>query len=181
MWKIVSVVLAGLLVASLTAQRPPIAATFLSNAEINAVRQAATGDIQMVIGDAGKYNVALATLRRESSGRQESPIVHEKVTEIYYVVDGSGMLLTGGTVTGAQASAPDSDVVKLLVGATTFGGTLQGATSRKIGKGDFVIIPPGVQHSFASIDGAIEYLMVRIDGDRVLPAGYVHEAIRKMR
>ncbi len=51
----------------------------------------------------------------------------------------------------------------------------------KIGKGDYVVIPPGVQHSFASIDGSIEYLMVRVDADKVLPAGFVHDLVNQVR
>jgi hypothetical protein len=43
-------------------------------AGVDSVRKNATGDIQMLITDTGKYNVGLA--RRSVTGRPESPIVH---------------------------------------------------------------------------------------------------------
>jgi mannose-6-phosphate isomerase-like protein (cupin superfamily) len=181
MWKATSIVLAVLLAASVAAQRAPTAATFLMAKEIDAVRNGTKGDTQMVVTDAGKYNVGIATIRRNSTGKPESGIVHAQITEIYYVTDGNGTLVTGGTVSGAQALASDSNIVKVLAGPTTMGGTIQNAASRKISKGDFAIIPPGVQHSFGAIDGSIEYLIIRVDADHVLPAGLVQELVTKAR
>lgn len=181
MWKVTAMVLAVLLAVNVTAQRMPATATLLSASEIDTVRKSERGDIQMLVTDAGKYNIGLATMRRNSSGRPENAIVHNQITEIYYVTDGAGTIVTGGMVTGAQALPPDNNVVKVLAGPTTMGGTIQGGQSQKIAKGDFVIIPPGVQHSFGSIDGSIEYLMVRIDADHVLPTGLLHDVIKKAR
>jgi len=48
--------------------------------------------------------------------------------------------------------------------------------SRKIGPGDVVIIPPNTPHWFSDIPTSkIVYLVVRIDPDKVLPAGYIHK------
>jgi mannose-6-phosphate isomerase-like protein (cupin superfamily) len=168
MWKVTTLILAVCLVGTMATQRTPGSPTFLTATEIDSVRKKATGDIQMVVTDAGKYNIGLATMRRNSTGRPEAPIVHDHVTEIYYVTDGSGTLSTGNA-TGAKPLPPDSQVVRVLAGPTSMGGTIENGLSRKIAKGDFAIIPAGVAHAFSSIDGSIEYLMVRIDTDRVLP------------
>ena len=181
MWKAMSVLLGACLVASLAAQMSRSRATTLTAAEIDAVRQGATGDIQMTVTDAGKYNIGLATMKRTSTGKPESAIVHAQVTEIYYITDGGGTLLLGGTVKGAQTLPPDNNVVRVLAGPTTMGGTVENGEMRKVAKGDFVVIPAGVQHSFNSIDGSIEYLMVRVDGDKVLPAGLVHDIVKHAR
>jgi mannose-6-phosphate isomerase-like protein (cupin superfamily) len=181
MWKVSTVVLVVCFVATLTAQRMPIGAAFLTGGEIGVVREKATGDIQMLVSDAGKYNVGLATMRRKATGQPERPIVHAQVTEVYYVTDGSAVISTGGTVTDAQNLPADNNVVKVLAGPTTMGGTLHNAEKRSISKGDFVVIPPGVQHSFDSIDGSIEYLIIRIDADHVLPAGLLHDIVRSTR
>jgi mannose-6-phosphate isomerase-like protein (cupin superfamily) len=178
MWKVTTIILAACLVGTVAAQRSSGAATYLTASEIDAVRKNATGDIQMVVIDAGKYNIGLATMRRNSTGRPESPIVHEHVTEVYFVTDGSGTLSTG-TATGAKPLPSDNQVVK--AGPTSMGGTIENGQSRKITKGDFAIIPAGVAHAFSSIDGSIEYLMVRIDTDRVLPAGLVNDIVKKLR
>jgi mannose-6-phosphate isomerase-like protein (cupin superfamily) len=135
----------------------------------------------MIVTDAGKYNIGLATMKRTYTGKPESAIVHSEVTEIYYVTEGSGTLLVGGAVTNPEELPPSNRVVKELAGPTTMGGTVRGGETRKIGKGDFVVIPAGVQHSFSSIDGSIEYLMVRVDADHLLPAGLVHEIVAQGR
>jgi mannose-6-phosphate isomerase-like protein (cupin superfamily) len=179
-WKAATIVLALCLAGTLAAQKSPGFATYLTASEIDAVRKNLTGDIQMIVTDAGKYNVGLATMRRNSSGRAETPIVHDRITEVYYVTDGSGVLSTG-TATAAKPLPPDNQVVKVLAGPTSMGGTIENAQNRKLAKGDFVIIPPGVAHAFNSIDGSIEYLMVRIDTDRVLPAGLINDIVKKAR
>ena len=61
------------------------------------------------------------------------------------------------------------------------GGTIENGQSRKMAKGDFAIIPAGVAPAFSSIDGSIEYLMARIDADRVLPAGLVNDIVKRLR
>ena len=45
--------------------------------------------------------------------------------------------------------------------------------------GDIVIIPPDVCHGWIGITDHVNYLSVRPDPDRVLPAGYVNPAIKK--
>jgi quercetin dioxygenase-like cupin family protein len=44
-----------------------------------------------------------------------------------------------------------------------------------------VVIPPGVYHGFDEVATSIEYLAVRPDPNKVLPAGYVHPAAQAMR
>jgi quercetin dioxygenase-like cupin family protein len=41
-----------------------------------------------------------------------------------------------------------------------------------------IVIPPGVAHWFAAVDADMNYLVVRVDGNHVLPAGYVNTAIK---
>ena len=45
--------------------------------------------------------------------------------------------------------------------------------------GDMIIIPPDVCHGWRGITDHVDYLSVRPDPDRVLPAGYVNPAIKK--
>jgi len=176
-----TLMLAVCLLTNAAIQGQQSAAAILTSPEIETVRKGATGDVQMLVADAGGYNIGLATMKRTYTGKPESAIVHAKVTEIYYITDGSGTLLLGGTVKDAQALPPDNNVVRVLAGPTTMGGTVQNAELRRVGKGDFVVIPAGVQHSFSSIDGSIEYLMVRVDSDKVLPAGLVNDLIKQVR
>jgi quercetin dioxygenase-like cupin family protein len=73
-----------------------------------------------------------------------------------------------------KASAPDSEIVKVLAGPSISGSEIQGGVSRKIGPGDVIIIPPNTPHGFSEITSdQIVYTAVRMDSHKVLPAGYV--------
>ena len=163
--------------------QPPSLATDITAADVQAVINAPTGggDRQMKVVDMGKYNVSVGVLRRGKTkpGAPVGAINHEHVTEVYYIVSGSGTLLTGGTVDGVKPLAADSEVVKVAVGASNQGTFRQAAQTRKVGPGDIVIIPPGVYHGFTDVDDHVDYVSVRPDPDHVLPAGYVHPLLKK--
>ena len=97
-------------------------ATYVTAEEIDTVVKApGGGDREIKIVDVGKYNVGVAVLRRGPTkpGAAIGAINHTKVTEVYYVVDGEGTLVTGGEVKDVKAVAPDSDLVKTIVGPAT--------------------------------------------------------------
>jgi uncharacterized RmlC-like cupin family protein len=52
-------------------------------------------------------------------------------------------------------------------------------SERVVGPGDIVIIPATVPHGWIDIADHVDYLSVRPDPDRVLPAGYVNPVIKK--
>ena len=162
---------------------PPKLATDITAADVQTVIKAPTGggDRQMKVVDMGKYNVSVGVLRRgkTTAGAPVGAINHEHVTEVYYVISGSGTLLTGGTVQGAKPLPADGEIVKIAVGPSNQGTFVQAAQSRKVGAGDIVIIPPGVYHGFTDVDDHVEYVSVRPDPDHVLPAGYVHPLLKK--
>jgi quercetin dioxygenase-like cupin family protein len=126
--------------------KPPQLATDITAAEVQAVIKAPTGggDRQMKVVDMGKYNVSVGVLRRAATkpGAPVGAINHEHVTEVYYIISGSGTLLTGGTVEGAKPLPADGEIVKIAVGPSNQGTFKQAAQSRKVGPGDIVIIPP---------------------------------------
>jgi mannose-6-phosphate isomerase-like protein (cupin superfamily) len=82
------------------------------------------------------------------------PILHRlQMSEIYYVLEGAGTLVTGGTMTGVQ----NEDVV------SPRGTVIEDGVSRRIGPGDIVIIPGGVPHWWSSLESDIKYLILRPD------------------
>jgi quercetin dioxygenase-like cupin family protein len=105
--------------------------------------------------------------------------MHERITEVYYIISGTGTLLTGGVVINTRAAAADSEIVTTVVGPSMQGTFMTPAQRRKVNPGDVVIIPPGVFHGFDEVTTGIDYLAVRPDPTHVLPAGYVHPAIKK--
>jgi quercetin dioxygenase-like cupin family protein len=46
---------------------------------------------------------------------------------------------------------------------------IEGGVSRRLSKGDVVIIPGGVPHGWASVEGDITYLIVRSDPSKKIP------------
>ena len=162
---------------------PPKVATDITAAEIQAVLNAPTGggDRQMKVVDIGKYNVSVGVLRRAKTtpGAPVGAINHEHVTEVYYILSGSGTLVTGGTVENVRPLPADGEIVKVAVGPSNNATFRQPAQSRKVGPGDVIIIPAGVYHGFSDVADHVDYVSVRPDPDHVLPAGYVHPLLKK--
>jgi mannose-6-phosphate isomerase-like protein (cupin superfamily) len=161
---------------------PSATATDVTHAELMRVLKNAApdgvSDQQIRVADVGKYNVAVGVLHRSGKARQ-SAISHSQVTEIYYILEGAGTFVTGGAITDPSPAAADGAVVKILVGPSTNGTGIRNGQSRKIGPGDVIVIPPGVGHWFSAIEKDLDYLVLRVDADHVLPAGYVNPLIKK--
>jgi quercetin dioxygenase-like cupin family protein len=157
-------------------------ATIVSAEEIQKVVSApGGGDREIKIVDMGKYNLGVAVLRRAATkpGAPMGAINHTKVTEVYYVVSGSGTLVTGGEIENVRAIAADNELVTTVVGPGNNATFKKPAQSRKISAGDVVIIPAGVYHGFSEVPDHIEYVSIRPDLEKVLPAGYINPALKK--
>lgn len=162
--------------------RPPVVATDITAAEVQAVIAGpGAGDRLIKAVDMGAYNVGVGVLSRGPTkpGAPVSAIMHQHITEVYYVVSGSGTLLTGGVVVNQKAFPSQSEIVQVAVGPSTTGTFKEPAQRRRVGPGDIVIIPPAVFHGFDEVTTGITYVSVRPDPERKLPAGYVHPSIRK--
>ena len=143
---------------------------------------AAQGDQQIRVVDMGRYNLAVGVLHRaRTADTPNAPInglAHARVTETYVIISGAGTLVTGGTILNPRAFAADSEVVTTLAGPST-AGPIQNGTQRPVKTGDVIIIPAGVPHGWTNVPDHVDYLSIRPDQDKVLPAGYVHPTIRK--
>jgi mannose-6-phosphate isomerase-like protein (cupin superfamily) len=84
-------------------------------------------------------------------------IAHEtKTTEVYVVLEGTGTLVTGGTILGT---------VKQPSGRSTGprGERIEGGVSRHVSPGDVIVIPGRTPHWWSSLDTDIRYMIVRAD------------------
>ena len=141
-------------------------------------------DQQLKVVDVGPYNLGVGIIHRgpskDSTDGTSPCIMHHNQTETYIIVEGSGTLVTGGTATNVNEISPDSQAYKVLNGPSA-NGTVRDSEAqvRKVKPGDIVIIPPDVCHGWKGITDHVNYLSVRPDPDRVLPAGYVNPAIQK--
>jgi len=165
--------------------KPSPGVVAITSGDIDAVlkytgSEGAGTDRQMRVVDLGAYRLGIGILHRgpTRSGAPVGAITHSQVTEVFYIVSGSGTLVTGGPVEKAQPFPPETEFVRLAVGPSS-GGTFAGGDRRRIAPGDVVVVPAGVPHGFDDITDHVTYLSVRPDLNGVLPAGYVHPALRK--
>jgi len=115
----------------------------------------------------GNLNVGLGVVHRSAKATQTS-VAHDELTEIYHILAGSGTLVTGGALTKPEPFPADSKTVKELAGPSMRGTGLENGMSRTVHAGDVVIIPAGTGHWFSSIDGAIDYEVMRVDPGKLL-------------
>jgi mannose-6-phosphate isomerase-like protein (cupin superfamily) len=179
---VAAVMLAAQAVTSSQPTMPPRTATDITSVAVRAVIANAPPDgiqdQQIRVVDMGKYNVAVGVLHRSAKPAQQGAIDHAQVTEVYHIIEGSGTFVTGGTIVNARAVPTDNVIHTTLVGASTTGASIQGGQTRHVGPGDVIIVPPGVAHWFSKVDADMNYLVVRVDGDHILPAGYVNPVVR---
>jgi mannose-6-phosphate isomerase-like protein (cupin superfamily) len=122
-------------------------------------------DRNIKLSDSGAYNVAVAFVTRPAtkvpSGRALS---HDKITEIYYVVRGSGT-----QVTGPLANATRQEESTTIGPGFSSTSPISGGRTTRLGPGEMQIIPPGVGHVWTEIaEGGIGYMVIRIDPEHVL-------------
>jgi glc operon protein GlcG len=107
----------------------------------------AKGSVLFDASDGRNYMVHAS--RREKSGQAE---IHGKDADVIYVLQGSATFITGGEAIDAKAIAPDE-----LRGAS-----IKGGETRKISKGDVIIVPRGVAHQFAEVTNPFLYYVVKV-------------------
>ena len=88
------------------------------------------------------------TDRRTANGNIE---IHEKETDIFYVMDGSATLIAGGTAVEPKATRPGQMTAKDIMNGQTC----------NLKNGDIVVIPAGQPHWFKQVNGFINYLTVK--------------------
>jgi mannose-6-phosphate isomerase-like protein (cupin superfamily) len=160
--------------AALAQPAPPSGtATDIPNADVQALAKtlmAMPGGDQLlrVVGiNNGEYNVGVAVVHRQKAGpgAVQASLSHNEITEVYEVLSGSAMMVTGGTLEDAK---PQPSVTP-VVGPSMTGPRIIGGQSRKIGPGDVVIVPPNTPHGFSEVYEEMIYLVVRADPHKVLP------------
>jgi mannose-6-phosphate isomerase-like protein (cupin superfamily) len=86
---------------------------------------------------------------RDKPGQVE---VHDKETDVIYMIEGDATFVTGGTVVGLhQTKAGQS------VGTETKGGDAHHLT-----KGDVIVVPAGVPHWFKEVHPSVSYYVVKV-------------------
>jgi uncharacterized protein GlcG (DUF336 family)/quercetin dioxygenase-like cupin family protein len=94
-------------------------------------------------------NYMVHASRREKPGQAE---VHTKDADVIYVLQGSATFITGGEAVDGKTIAPDE----------IRGSSINGGETRKIAKGDVIIVPHGVPHQFLEVTNPFLYYVVKV-------------------
>jgi len=142
------------------AQQPPAPAaaaasrTMVSAADVTALiakAKAERKDNQALLAQSmiqlAPYNVSL-----EYRAAVANAAVHETEAELFYVIDGSATLVTGGKLTNENRTN----------GANLSGSGIEGGVSRRVAKGDFIMVPEGTPHWFSAIDGTVVLMSLHL-------------------
>ena len=126
---------------------PGSPALYKSDAELTAALKEAAARAGMqtgAISNTDQYRINV--IRRTQSG---TPLTHTGNTELHYIIEGSATVVTSGKV------VRDSN-----------GATVEGGVSRRVTKGDVILVPADTPHWYKDVEGSVTYLEVRF----VVPA-----------
>lgn len=118
--------------------------------------------IRTVDGGGAHVVGAVVTHRLKGGTAGGSGGTHEKVTEVFHILEGSGTLVTDGTIVNPRRSEGGQ------YGPGVGGDSVQGSVTRRISKGDTIIIPPNTPHRVSEIHEDITILILTIDPERVI-------------
>src|SRR6185369_5116561 len=121
--------------------------------------------------DIGKANIGIGIVHR---GKLEKPAPdsvaeHDQISEVYHVLSGAATLVLGPDIVNRQRRPSTLRTVVEFNGPGNNGSEISNGTTYQLKPGDVVVIPAGTGHLFTKIDDHIDYLMVRIDPDKVTP------------
>ena len=116
-------------------------------------------DLPIRVVDVGGYKVGVYGVFRPLSMPGDA-IRHEtSVTEIYYMLEGAGTLVTDGSITDERTTGTSPNT-----GRSNFGGDeIASGVSRRVVPGDVIIIPGNVPHWWSELESDIRYLIFRPD------------------
>jgi mannose-6-phosphate isomerase-like protein (cupin superfamily) len=121
--------------------------------------------------DIGKARIGIGMVHR---GRLEKPAPdsvaeHDQISEVYHVISGAATLVLGPDIVNRQRRPSTMRTVVEFNGPGNNGSDVKDGVAYEIKAGDVVVIPAGTGHWFTEIKDHIDYLMVRIDPDKVTP------------
>jgi mannose-6-phosphate isomerase-like protein (cupin superfamily) len=119
----------------------------------------------------GKAHVGIGMVHRTKldAPAKDSVAEHDQVSEVYHIVDGTATLVLGADITNRQRRPATLRTVVEFNGPGNNGSEIRNGVAHQLKPGDVVVIPAGTGHLFTKIDDHIDYLMVRIDPDKVTP------------
>jgi mannose-6-phosphate isomerase-like protein (cupin superfamily) len=93
-------------------------------------------------GNANMIRLAPYSINMEHRLMNQAASVHETEAEMFYVIDGAGTLVTGGKL-----------IEEKRTNAENLSGTgIEGGVSKRVSKGDWILVPAGAPHQFPAVE-----------------------------
>ena len=118
-------------------------ASYMSKAEVDAAIAKLPKDrpnSSVRVFSLAPYNVNIEHRQPVAQGAS----VHADTSELFYVIEGSATMLTGGTIVGET------------------GKTIQNGVAQKFAPGDWLMVPSGVPHQFVDVKSPITILSLHL-------------------
>jgi mannose-6-phosphate isomerase-like protein (cupin superfamily) len=147
------------------ARPPAMPAIDITHADIKAfidkLPKDAISDLPIRVVDVGGHRVGVYGVFRPKTAKQDA-VLHEVVnSEIYYMLEGAGTLVTGGTMVDERPQPPPSTLVRAS--------RIDKGVSRRVVPGDMIIIPGRTPHWWSALETDIRYLIIRPDPANRIP------------
>jgi len=137
--------IAGAKVLASTETHPASAVVYFPSDEV----KTAFAKGAVLLDGAGGRNYMVHASRRDKAGLAE---VHERDTDIIYVLEGTATFVTGGKVVDGRATGPDE----------IRGASIEGGETRTLAKGDVIAVANGTPHWFQEVTAPFTYYVVKV-------------------
>ncbi len=94
-------------------------------------------------------NYVISAGKRSTPGQAE---IHGKDTDIFFVIDGTATIVTGGALVDEKTTGPDE----------FRGASINGGSPTQLKKGELIVIPHGTPHWISQVEGTFQYLVVKV-------------------
>ena len=86
---------------------------------------------------------------RDKAGQVE---VHDKETDVIYVIEGEATFVTGGTAVGLKQTKAGQSI----------GTEVKDGEAHHLTKGDVIVVPAGTPHWFKEVPKTVSYYVVKV-------------------
>ena len=143
--KTAAIALLGLLSAA-QAPAPAPDATYETEAQLLGALTAGAATPDMLTSAVSNDDHHRINIVRRTKGAGAT--AHEGAAELHHIIEGSGTFVTGGTLVRPAGGGAAS---------------IEGGVSKRVMKGDVLVVPAGMPHWYKDLDGTMTYLEVRWD------------------
>lgn len=105
--------------------------------------------------DVGSHRVTVYGVFRPKALAGDAILHETRTSETYYMLEGAGTLVTGGTLADLIPPAPAATSTSVRARR------IEGGVSRRVGPGDVIVIPGRTPHWWSTLDSDVRYLIIR--------------------